>query len=74
MVSTMVGFDVQVVDGAGIPVPSIEVGARYRYPTAPRTWSAEMTDGDGCAFLRHGILLTTPEKMQYPNKSIKNGQ
>ena len=49
MVSTVVGFDVQVVDGEGIPVPLIEVGARYRYPTAPRTWSSELTNGDGCA-------------------------
>jgi len=42
-------FDVRVVDGEGIPVPAVEVGARYRYPTASRTWSSELTDGDGLA-------------------------
>lgn len=52
MLSTMVSFDVHVVDGEGIPVPAVEVGARYRYPTAPRTWSSEHTDGDGCARFR----------------------
>ena len=50
--STMVSFAVHVLDGEGTPVPSVEVGARYRYPTAPRTWSAENTDGDGCARFR----------------------
>ncbi len=56
MLSTMVSFDVHVVDGEGIPVPSVEVGARYRYPAAPRTWSAEYTDGDGCAHFRDDHL------------------
>ena len=52
MLKTMVFFAVHVVDGEGIPVPSVEVGARYRYPIAARTWSAENTDGDGCARFR----------------------
>jgi hypothetical protein len=52
MLSTMVSFAVQVVDGEGIPVPGVEVGARYRYPKAPRTWSSEHTDQDGCAYFR----------------------
>ena len=42
----------EVVDGEGIPVPALEVGARYGYPTASRTWSSEYTDGEGCARLR----------------------
>jgi len=52
MLSTMMTFDVKVVDGEGISVPSIEVGARYRYPTEPRTWSSEYTDGNGFAHFR----------------------
>lgn len=46
---TVVSFEVEVVDGEGIPVPALEVGARYLYPEAPRTWSSEYTDGEGCA-------------------------
>ena len=45
----MVSFDVKVIDGEGLPVPSVEVGARYKYESGPRTWSAEVTDGDGHA-------------------------
>lgn len=45
----MVSFDVKVIDGEGLPVPSVEVGARYKYEKGPRTWSAETTDGDGLA-------------------------
>ena len=52
MLSTLTSFHVTVVDGEGIPVPSVEVGARYRYPSEPRTWSSEFTDGDGCAHFR----------------------
>ena len=52
MLSTMLSFDVKVVDGEGISVPSTEVGARYRYPTAPRTWSSEITDANGYARFR----------------------
>jgi len=56
MLDTIVAFDVYVIDGEGIPVPQTEVGARYRYPTLPRTWSTESTDLDGCARFRdeHG--------------------
>lgn len=52
MLSTLTSFHVTVVDGEGMPVPSVEVGARYRYPSEPRTWSSEFTDGDGCAHFR----------------------
>ena len=47
--SIMVSFAVEVVDGECIPVPSVEVGARYRYEVSPRTWSSEVTDGEGVA-------------------------
>ncbi|MFV1960763.1 MAG: hypothetical protein ACC658_02920 [Acidimicrobiia bacterium] len=50
--SAEVSFEVEVVDGEGIPVPALEVGARYGYPEAPRTWSSEYTDGEGCARFR----------------------
>ena len=50
--STEVSFEVEVVDGEGIPVPALEVGARYGYPKASRTWSSEYTDGEGCARFR----------------------
>jgi len=49
---TVVSFDVQVVDGEGISVPAVEVGARYAYPEAPGTWSSSQTDGAGCARFR----------------------
>lgn len=49
MLSTVLSFDVKVVDGEGISVPSVEVGARYRYPTASNTWSRETTDANGYA-------------------------
>ena len=52
MLDTMLAFDAHVVDGEGEPVPGVEVGVRYRYPTAPRTWSSEYTDGAGCAHFR----------------------
>lgn len=47
-----ISFEVLVLDGEGIPVPAVEVGARYRYRNLPRTWSHEVTDGDGCAVFR----------------------
>jgi hypothetical protein len=50
--STTISFAVEVVDGEGIPVPALEVGARYRYAEAPRSWSSEYTDGEGCARFR----------------------
>ena len=30
----------------------MEVGARYKYESGPRTWSAENTDGEGLAAFR----------------------
>jgi len=50
--NAMVSFEVDVVDGEGIPVPELDVGVRYRYPQAPRTWSSETTDASGCARFR----------------------
>lgn len=50
--SKMVSFDVKVIDGEGLPVPSVEVGARYKYEQESRTWSAKYTDGDGLAAFR----------------------
>ena len=50
--STNFPFDVKVIDGEGLPVPSVEVGVRYKYESGPRTWSAEYTDGDGLASFR----------------------
>jgi hypothetical protein len=45
-------FDVEVLDGEGMAVPGVEVGARYRYRHAPRTWSVATTDRAGCARFR----------------------
>ncbi len=50
--NTKLVLDVKVIDGEGLPVPSIEVGARYRYDSGPRTWSVEYTDADGHASFR----------------------
>ncbi len=52
MVETLLTFDVEVVDGEGLPVADIEVGARFTYPTAPTTWSVATSDGDGWARFR----------------------
>jgi hypothetical protein len=49
MSKTHVAFRVQVIDGEGIPVAAVEVGARFRYESAPTTWSRAITDGDGYA-------------------------
>ncbi len=49
MVDTSLVFEVQVIDGEVIPVPGVEVGARFAYPAASTTWSSVVTDGDGCA-------------------------
>jgi hypothetical protein len=48
-VGTTVTYEVEVVDGEAIPVPAVEVAAHYRYTASPRTWSAEVTDGEGIA-------------------------
>ena len=45
-------FDVKVIDGEGLPVPSVEVGARYGYQGEPGTWSVEHTDAAGHAAFR----------------------
>ncbi len=49
MGETLVSFEVRAIDGEIIPVPSLEVGARFTYGAAPSTWSSAVTDGDGCA-------------------------
>lgn len=45
----VVKLGVRVVDGECIPVPGLELGARYKYEQSPSTWSSETTDGDGLA-------------------------
>lgn len=49
MVATIVRFGVRVVDGECIPVPGLELGARYTYENSPSTWNSAITDGDGTA-------------------------
>ena len=49
MLATIVDHAVVVVDGECLPVPGLEVGARYHYPSAPSTWDSAKTDGDGVA-------------------------
>ena len=49
MSETSLIFDVQVIDGDIIPVPGVEIGARFAYPDSSRTWSSAVTDADGCA-------------------------
>jgi hypothetical protein len=66
-----VGFDTDRVPGLDPPTDSSQ-GFKGIFNTLNPVLAE--TDGDGCTFLRHGILLTTPEKMQHPNKSVKNGQ
>lgn len=48
--TTVVKLGVRAVDGECIPVPGLEIGARYTYPDSPSTWSTECTDGDGLAW------------------------
>ena len=43
-------FDVKVIDGEGMALPSVEVGARYHYSDGPSTWGAESTDSNGHAW------------------------
>ena len=47
---TVMKLGVRVVDGECIPVPGLELGARYKYEHSPSTWSSETTDGDGLAW------------------------
>jgi hypothetical protein len=49
MSKTLVAFRVLVVDGEGIPVADLGLGARFRYKSEPTTWSHATTDGDGYA-------------------------
>lgn len=49
MPETVLAFDVRVLDGEIFPVPGVEVGARFAYPAASKTWSSAVTDADGCA-------------------------
>jgi hypothetical protein len=52
VIDTMLAFEVRAVDGELLPVPELEVGARFSYPAAASTWSTAKTDGDGCAHFR----------------------
>ena len=49
MVATVVRFGVRVLDGECIPVPGLELGARFKYEREPSTWNSAVTDGDGTA-------------------------
>lgn len=49
MLATVVDYGVYVVDGEGMQVPDVEIGARYRYASAPATWGTARTDGNGFA-------------------------
>jgi hypothetical protein len=49
MAETMIAFDVQVIDGEILPVPGVDVGARFSYPAASSTWSNAVTDAEGYA-------------------------
>ena len=42
-------IEVRAVDGECLPVPDLEIGARYRYENSPSTWDTETTNGDGVA-------------------------
>lgn len=52
IMSEVISFTVEVLSGELMPVLGLEVGARYRYPEAPRSWSSETTDGEGLATFR----------------------
>lgn len=62
-VTTTFSFEVKVIDGEGLPVPSVEVGVRYRYESGPRTWGSENTNGDGIASFRDAHPATVPVKV-----------
>ncbi len=64
---TLVGqsMDVQVVDGEGMPVPGLEVGARYHYPAHAGTWNTAVTDGDGWARFRDDHVEAPSEVCLY---------
>lgn len=50
MLATTIDYRVYVVDGECLPVPGVEICARYHYPTAASTWDCAESDGDGVAF------------------------
>jgi hypothetical protein len=52
VLETLLSFEVRAVDGEVMPVPALEVGARFTYPAAASSWSTAVTDGDGCATFR----------------------
>lgn len=52
MDGTLLTFEVHAVDGECLPVPDLEVGARFAYPAAPSSWSTATTDADGRAVFR----------------------
>jgi hypothetical protein len=47
--TSVVQVGVRVVDGECMPVPDLEVGARFKYEHIPSSWCSECTDGDGLA-------------------------
>lgn len=49
MLATIVDYSVYVVDGECLPVPGMEICARYHYPTAASTWDCAESGGDGVA-------------------------
>lgn len=52
MIATVLEFEVLVVDGDGLSVADLDVGARFKYESAASTWSTARTDGDGWARFR----------------------
>ncbi len=42
-------FGVSVVDGDGMQVPGLQLGARFKYDSEPASWDWETTDGYGVA-------------------------
>lgn len=52
MDGVLLTIGIRAVDGEVIPVPDLEVGARFNYPAAASTWASAVTDGDGCATFR----------------------
>ncbi len=49
MLATTIGYRVYIVDGECLPVPGVEICARYHYPTAASTWDCAESNGDGVA-------------------------
>lgn len=49
MLATVIRFEVFAVDGECLPIPGVEIGARFHYADAPSSWDCATTDGDGVA-------------------------